>query len=87
MSSKRILLRNFFTFYIKQLMMVNQKLNLSYLAKLKIEYMKLKNTDKISVRELSETIDEMEVDEQSKAHLLNVLSEQTNIRDLIMTNE
>lgn len=67
--------------------MVNQKLNLSYLAKLKIEYMKLKNTDKISVRELSETIDEMEVDEQSKAHLLNVLSEQTNIRDLIMTNE
>jgi len=49
--------------------------------------MKLKNTDKISVRELSETIDEMEVDEQSKAHLLNVLSEQTNIRDLLMTNE
>ena len=84
LSSKRILLRNFFTFYVKQLMMVNEKLNLSYLAKLKEEYMKLKDSDKINIHELSETIDEMEVDEQSKAHLLNVLSEQTNICDLLM---
>ena len=65
-------------------MMVNEKLNLSYLAKLKEEYMKLKDSDKINIHELSETIDEMEVDEQSKAHLLNVLSEQTNICDLLM---
>ena len=65
-------------------MMVNEKLNLSYLAKLKEEYMKLKDSDKINIHELSETIDAMEVDEQSKAHLLNVLSEQTNICDLLM---
>ena len=49
--------------------------------------MKLKDADKITVSELSETIDEMEVDEQSKAHLLNVLSEQTNLCDLLMKNE
>ena len=49
--------------------------------------MKLKDADKITVSELSETIDEMEVDEQSKAHLLHVLSEQTNLCDLLMKNE
>ena len=43
LSSKRVLLRNFFTYYIKQLMIVNEKLNLSYISKLKEEYMKLKN--------------------------------------------
>lgn len=83
LSSKRILLRNFFTFYIKQLMIVNEKLNLSYVTKLKEEYMKMKDQDKISLSELQETIDEMEVDEQSKAHIFHALSEQTNIRDML----
>ena len=58
-----MLLRDFFTFYIKQLMFVNEKLNMSYLSKMKEEYMKLKDGDKISVTELQETIDSMEVDE------------------------
>ena len=75
LSSKRVLLRNFFTFYIKQLMIVNEKLNLSYITKLKEEYMKLKDQDKISLNELQETIDEMEVDEQSKVHIFHALSE------------
>lgn len=68
-----MLLRDFFTFYIKQLMFVNEKLNMSYLSKMKEEYMKLKDGDKISVTELQETIDSMEVDEQSKVHLLYAL--------------
>ena len=63
LSSKRVLLRNFFTYYIKQLMIVNEKLNLSYVTKLKEQYMKLKDKDKITISELQETIDEMEVDE------------------------
>ena len=63
LSSKRVLLRDFFTFYVKQLMFVNEKLNMSYLSKMKEEYMKLKDGDKISVSELQETIDSMEVDE------------------------
>ena len=33
--------------------------------------------------ELQETIDEMEVDEQSKVHIFDALSEQTNIRNLL----
>ena len=44
-------------------MIVNEKLNLSYVTKLKEEYMKLKDKDKITINELQETIDEMEVDE------------------------
>jgi TRAP-type mannitol/chloroaromatic compound transport system substrate-binding protein len=68
-------------------MMVNEKLNLSYLTKLKKEYMKLKETDKITVSELQEAVDEMmEVDEQSKTHLFEILSEQTNLRDILMTS-
>ena len=63
LSSKRSLLRNFFTFYLKQLMMVNEKLNVSYLTKIKEEYMKLKDVDKINIKDLQETINEMEVDE------------------------
>ena len=43
LTSKRVLLRNFFTYYIKQLMIVNEKLNLSYVTKLKEEYMKMKD--------------------------------------------
>ena len=52
LSSKRVLLRNFFTFYIKQLMIVNETLNLSYVSKLKEQYMKMKDQDKISLNEL-----------------------------------
>ena len=44
-------------------MMVNEKLNVSYLTKLKEEYMKLKDVDKINIKDLQETINEMEVDE------------------------
>ena len=64
-----MLLRNFFSFYIRSLMMVNEKLNLSYLAKLKTEYMGLSDKDKISVAELQEAVEDMDVDEQSKSHL------------------
>ena len=67
--------------------MVNEKLNMSYLTKLKKEYMKLRNVDKISVAELHEAVDDMEVDEQSKVHLFELMSEQTNLRDLLMNNE
>ena len=56
-------------------MMVNEKLNVSYVEKLKREYSVLRDADKLTVRELQETIDEMEVDEQSKAHLLQMISE------------
>ena len=48
-------------------MMVNEKLNMSYLAKLKREYMAMREADKITVSEIDETIDEMMVDEQSRA--------------------
>ena len=84
LSSKRILLRNFFTFYLKQLMIVNEQLNASYLTKLRDEYTQLREKDKITVLELQETIEEMEIDEQSKAHLYHMLSRQTNLHDLLM---
>ncbi len=70
-----MLLRNFFSQYIKSLMMVNEKLNMSYLAKLKREYMAMREADKITVSEIDETIDEMMVDEQSRAQLYSMLSE------------
>lgn|ERR1719469_975946 len=57
MSSKRILLRNFFSYYIKSLMMVNEQLNASYLNKLKLEYAQLREGDKIPVSEVHETIE------------------------------
>lgn len=37
--------------------------------------MKLKETDKITLNELHEAVDEMEVDEQSKANLIGILTE------------
>lgn len=82
-----MLLRNFFSYYIKSLMMVNEQLNMSYLAKLKREYMTMREADKITVTEIEETINEMEVDEQSKEQLYQMLTEQTNMRDLQMTDE
>ena len=42
LSSKRMLLRNFFSQYIKQLMLVNEQLNKSYLMKLRQDYMQLR---------------------------------------------
>ena len=67
--------------------MVNEQLNMSYLAKLKREYMTMREADKITCTEIDDTINEMEVDEQSKEQLYQMLSEQTNMRDLQMTDE
>ena len=75
LSSKRHLLRNFFSYYIKSLMMVNEQLNASYLAKLKLQYAEMREADKITVSEVHETIEGMQVDEDSKAALYSMLSE------------
>lgn len=59
LSSKRILLRNFFSIYLKSLIEVNANLNASYISKLREEYSKLKTKDKFSFAELYESIEEM----------------------------
>ena len=41
----------------------------------------------MTVRELQETIDEMQVDEWSKGQLYSMLAEQTNLRDMMMTDD
>lgn len=45
--------------------------------------MKLEESDKITLNELQEAVDEMEVDEQSKANLVEILTEQTNLKHLL----
>ena len=52
LSSKRIILRNFFSYYIKSLMLMNEQLNVSYLNKLRQQYMQLQEADKITVHEV-----------------------------------
>lgn len=83
LSSKRILLRNFFSHYIKSTYEVNANLNASYLTKLRDEYSKLPNRDKISFYELQDSIEEMEVDETAKAQIFDMLTTHTNCSDLI----
>ena len=56
-------------------MMVNEQLNASYLAKLKLQYAQMREADKITVSEVHETIEGMQVDEDSKAALYSMLSE------------
>jgi len=69
-------------------MLVNEQLNMSYLAKLKQKYMQLREQDKITVREVNDTIEQMQVDEWSKNQLYLMLAEQTtNMRDMLMSDE
>ena len=56
-------------------MMVNEQLNASYLTKLKMQYAQMREADKITVSEVHETIEEMQVDEDSKAALYQMLAE------------
>jgi hypothetical protein len=56
----------------------NENLNLSYLRKLKKDYNNLNSDQRINAKDLSESISEMEVDEVGKAHIFNLLFEQTN---------
>lgn len=83
LSSKRMLLRNFFGIYLKSLLEVNANLNASYLSKLRDEYSKLKVRDQFSLWELQESIEEMEVDELAKAQIFDLLSHHTNCSDLL----
>lgn len=78
-----MLLRNFFSFYLKSVIEVNANLNASYLAKLREEYTRLRARDKFSVYELQESIEEMEVDETAKAQIFDLLSQHTNCSDLL----
>ena len=78
-----MLLRNFFSFYLKSVLEVNANLNASYLAKLREEYTRLRARDKFSVYELQESIEEMEVDETAKAQIFDLLSQHTNCSDLL----
>ena len=86
LSSKRILLRNFFSCYLKSLIEVNANLNASYIAKLREEYCKLRMEDKFSLRDLQESIEEMEVDEMAKSQIFDLLSQHTNCTDLIKSS-
>ena len=43
MAPKKLLLANFFSFYLKNLMQENENLNVSYMRKIKEEYAKLNN--------------------------------------------
>lgn len=86
LTSKRILLRNFFSCYLKSTYEVNANLNVSYLEKLREEYRKLPNDDKFNFNELRDTIEEMEVDETDKAQIFDMISQYTNCSTLIKSS-
>jgi hypothetical protein len=67
MSPKKLLLSNFFSFYLKNMMQDNENLNLSYIRKIKEEYAKLNQAHPISLNDLSESVSEMEVDQVGRA--------------------
>ena len=86
LTSKRILLRNFFSCYLKSTYEVNANLNVSYLEKLREEYRKLPNCDKFNFNDMRETIEEMEVDETAKEQIYDMLSQYTNCSTLIKSS-
>ena len=60
------------------LLKANENLNVSYIRKLKEAYNSLNIDQKISVQELNESIESMQVDEVSKQHIMQFVMEQTN---------
>ena len=86
LTSKRILLRDFFSHYLKSTYEVNANLNVSYLEKLREEYRKLPNKDKFSFTDMRETIDEMEVDEYAKEQMFEMLDQYTNCSTLMKSS-
>lgn len=71
--SKKSLLKRFFNFYLCSLLGQEQALN-SYLASLRLAYSQLKTTDKFTLAEVEQSIDEMEVDEGSKHTLVQLVA-------------
>ena len=82
MSAKRSLLRNCLSYYVKSLLEVNANLNVSYLAKLRDEYSKLRAKEQISLWDLQQSLEEMDVDETAKAQIYDFI--QQNSADIVM---
>ena len=85
LSAKRSLLRNCLTYYMKSLLEVNANLNASYLAKLRDEYSKLRARDQISLWDLQQSLEEMDVDETAKAQIYDFFSQ--NSADIVMASD
>jgi len=49
-----------------------------YLANLRVAYSQLQNGDKFTLNEVEESINEMEVDQESKHTLIELVARQTN---------
>jgi hypothetical protein len=56
MTPKKLLLSNFFSFYLKNMMQDNENLNLSYMRKIKENYAKLNDVHQISFNDLCESV-------------------------------
>ena len=70
---------------MKSLLEVNANLNASYLAKLRDEYSKLRARDQISLWDLQQSLEEMDVDETAKAQIYDFFSQ--NSTDVVMASE
>lgn len=80
--SRKNLLKKFFNFYLCSLLGQEQALN-SYLSSLRLAYSQLKAADKFTLAEVEQSIDEMQVDQESKHTLVQLVERQTNFAQLM----
>lgn len=78
---KKQLLKRFFNFYLCTLLGSEMAVE-EYLASLRRAYSQLKEGEKFTLNEVEESINEMEVDEQSKSTLIQLVARQTNFTQL-----
>jgi hypothetical protein len=71
------LLKRFFSFYLCTLLGSESAVD-DYLANLRVAYSQLQNGDKFTLNEVEESINEMEVDQESKHTLIELVARQTN---------
>lgn len=82
-NSKKMLLRNFLHFYLQSLIRENQQLTASYFSKLREEYSKVQECDKICLSDLKESLSEMVIDEEARIKVYDQLRRETNIEQLL----
>ncbi|CDW79427.1 UNKNOWN [Stylonychia lemnae] len=81
--NKKEMLKSFFQFYLSNVLQNNTALLNSYLRKLKNKYSELQPKERISFHELQESIQEMELDQDQRQMVYQLLSRETNIQELM----
>ena len=87
--TKRYILKSFFRFYLKNLMTSSSFLTESYLRTFRTHYESLNSEQKVTFKDINDSIGEMEqsmeVDSEGKEQLLSFLVQHTNIMDVVMS--